>query len=195
MRNPRLTKSRGRVLADKKPLRDYTSKLDALRKNILIVGPFGPVAEFFGHDKTTHILYFLEDDADRAEAIEEIKSGEKLAIFHQHLSIRVAWQQGGSIAMFWKEPFAKRYLAGAVQYHFEDWTKGKKTETVLVLTHMAVKPKWRGNRLNQIMLDFLKKENPGIKFYFHEPTEDGKAFMRTYGGKEYVAGYREWGGV
>ena len=87
----------------------------------------------------------------------------------------------GSIPIFWKHSLAKKYLAGALQYHFETWPSGE----VLVLTHMAVKFKWRRNKLNTLMINFLRSEHPNHRILFHEPTQDGKAFIAAFGGEEY----------
>lgn len=181
-RNPRLTKSGPRVLANRKLLREW--KPEDLSDNIIIVGPFGPTAEFFGHDKTTHLLYFLQDEADRPAVIDRIKS-QDLAIFQPHVPLHLLWRGTGSISLFWKHSLAKKYLAGALQYHFETWPSGE----VLVLTHMAVKSKWRRNKLNSLMIDFLHSEYPNHRILFHELTQDGKAFMKVYGGEEYQAAW------
>jgi hypothetical protein len=177
-RNPRLTKSGPRVLANRKLLANWKPK--DLETNIIIIGPFGPVAEIFGHDRTTHLFYFLQDEADHPKVTQLIK-GQEIAIFQQHVPKHLLMQGFGSIDLFWKQPLAKKYLAGALQYHFEDWPHTQ----VLVLTHMAVKPKWRRNKLNSLMLDYLKTEYPNHRILFHEPTQVGKAFMKVYGGEEY----------
>ena len=181
-RNPRLTKSGSRVLANRKLLSSW--KPTDLRDNIIIVGPFGPTAEFFGHDKTTHLLYFLQDEADRPAVIDRIKN-QDVAIFQPHVPRHLLWRGIGSISLFWKHSLARKYLAGALQYHFEIWPSGE----VLVGTHMAVKPKWRRNKLNSLMIDFLHSEYPNHRILFHELTQDGKAFMKVYGGEEYQAAW------
>lgn len=194
--NPKLTISRGRVLAARRPLRDIYSAKDfgAVEENILVVGPFGPISEFFGHDKSTCVAYFLQDNKDRDLVIDAIKTGD-IPIFQQHLPMRMVWQVGGSISLFWKHPIAKKYIASALQFHFEDWKTIRKPEgeRVMVLTHMAVKPRYRRNKLNALLIDYLISiEKPEV-VVFHDPTEDGKAFMKTYGGEEYHDAVRRLG--
>jgi hypothetical protein len=194
--NPKLTISRGRVLAARRPLRDIYSAKDfgAIEDNIIVVGPFGPMGEFFGHAKSTCVAYFLQDNKDRDPVINAIKTGD-IPIFQQHLPMQVVWRVGGSISLFWKHPIARKYIASAVQFHFEDWktTRKPEGERVMVLTHMAVKPRYRRNKLNTLLIDYLiASEKPEV-VVFHDPTKDGKAFMETYGGEEYHDAVRRLG--
>jgi ribosomal protein S18 acetylase RimI-like enzyme len=191
-KNPKLTTSRGRVLANRKPIRDLTPK--DLKDNFVVIGPFGPVAELFGHDRTTHVMYCLQDEADRPEIVKAVQS-QDFPMFQQHMSIRMAWSQGGSLGAFWKHKIAKRYLAGAVQFHHEDWKTIEGPKNVLVLTHMAVKPKYRKNKLNTHMVDYIIKNRDEAHdlVVFHEPTKDGWAFMKAYGAEEYMDAVRRLG--
>lgn len=197
--NPKLTISKGRVLANLKPVRDQLEGVgggaDTFKENIAIVGPFGPTAEMFGHDRSTCVLYLLQDPKDREKIAEAAKEGD-FPLFQQYLPMSMRFGSGGTIGLFWKHPIARKYLVGALQYHFEDWKVGAEgTVRALVLTHMAVKPRYRKNKLNTLMIDYLRME--GDRGYdlvvFHDPTADGKAFMKAYGGEDYQDAVRRLG--
>jgi len=168
--NPKLTKKGKHVYADEQPLRD--ASVEILAPNILVVGPLGPMAELFDIHRDSYLLYFLIDSTDRNKMIERIQDGD-MAVF----PARRAISGPGTIEMFWKNPFTRK-LAGAVQFI-------KLDESTIVITHMAVKPKWRRSRLNWKMMDELKQRYPDKILKFHDLTNEGRAFMTAYGGEEY----------
>ena len=174
--NPPLIRRKDGVYAGKKKLRDATLK--SLSENILVIGPFGPVARFFGYSPETHILCFVEKPADK-KLLLKVAKGEAegdIPMFAQRRPIG----SRGTIAMFWSRPLNKKILAGAIQYYPMDQKK------ILVLTHMAVKEKWRRQGLNTQMIEYLKARYPDYQLLFHEPTDDGEAFMKKYGYQEYL---------
>jgi len=134
------------------------------------VGPFGHVGEFLGYGATGRIVYMLEDNGSMPLARRLL--AESFPIFPR---ARMGWGPG-TIEMFWKSRGNGKFLkliAGAVQFYTED---GK-----LVITHMSVRPKWRRNRVNTLMIDTAAEYHPGLEVVFDDPTEMGKSFMRSRG--------------
>jgi hypothetical protein len=156
----------------KTPLRDFVGRLDALSDFLVGVGPFGRLGEFFGYPRDTRILYFLENADDRKKVIELVQAGI-MPIYQQR---RQLFAGGGTVDMFWENREVKettRLLAGAVQFF-----PNQATEQIVV-THMSVRPKWRRNRLNWIMVDAIAERYPNFEIEFDSPTEMGSKFMHA----------------
>lgn len=144
---------------------------DAAELFMLDVGPFGPTAEIFGFHRNTRILYFLQDTADQPALIKMAESGD-IAIYPRH---RPMFGRG-TIERFWQNPETKaltKLLAGAVQYVIFD--------DEIMVTHMSVRPKWRRNGLNTLMIEAIEAANPGKPVVYEEPTDMGKKFMASRG--------------
>lgn len=156
---------------DSIPLRELP--LDAARKNLtVIVGPFGPMGEVFGYHRNTRILYFLQDGADRPAVIEMVQLSI-VAVFPRR---RRAMFGPGTLDMFWQNRETKaltKLLAGAVQYVVLD--------DQVMITHMSVRPKWRRNGLNTLMIEDIEATNPGKPLVYEDPTDMGKKFMASRG--------------
>ena len=134
------------------------------------VGPFGHVGELLGYGATGRIVYMLED-SDSVPMARELLA-ESFPIFPR---VRMGWGPG-TIDMFWKSRGNGKFLkliVGAVQLYTKD---GK-----LVITHMSVRPKWRRNRVNTLMIDAVADRHPELEIVFDDPTDMGKSFMRSRG--------------
>lgn len=84
----------------------------------------------------------------------------------------------GTLDLFWQRESAK-YLVAAVQYVASDEDKD------LVITHMHVAPEFQRNRINSFMVDQLVEKHPDRELYFHDLTNQGRAFMDSYGGQDF----------
>jgi GNAT superfamily N-acetyltransferase len=157
---------------DSIPLRELP--LAAARKNLIVgVGPFGPVGEVYGYHRNTHVLYFLQDGADRPALRKMVQLSDIIAMFPRR---RRAMFGPGTLDMFWQNPKTKaltKLLAGAVQYV----VLGKE----VMITHMSVRPKWRRNGINTLMIEAIEATNPGKPLVYEDPTDMGKKFMASRG--------------
>lgn len=156
--------------ADSIPLRQLPPEV-AYKELIVAVGPFGPTAEFFGYDRNTYVLYFLQDSADLRALTEMARSGD-IAIFPRRRAIGGP----GTLDMFWKNSETKaltKLLAGAVQYIVLD--------NKVIITHMSVRSKWRRNGLNTLMIEVIEAAHPGKSLVYEDPTDMGKKFMASRG--------------
>jgi hypothetical protein len=82
----------------------------------------------------------------------------------------------GTLDMFWQNRETKaltKLLAGAVQYVVLD--------DEVMITHMSVRPKWRRNGLNTLMIEVIEANNPGKPLVYDNPTDMGKQFMVSRG--------------
>ncbi len=174
MKNPVLKKGK-RVTVNRRPLRDVPTA--DVSENMLIVKIGGGFAtEILGYHPEEHILYFVEDPKSIQILLDAAKSTDKNADPLPFFMLRRPIGGIGTLDQFWKNKIAKKYLAVAIQFFVED--------DKIVLCFMTVKPKYRRNRLNTHMIAEIIREFPGKELFFHEPTKDGWAFMKQYGGKE-----------
>lgn len=195
--NPDLVKKGKDVYFGEKPVRvrqtteshteDSDPLVQDLRKNTVIVGPFGAMGEMFGYDKNTGILLFLVHDSDRKKAVEMLLDESSKGVMPIFARRRASYGPG-TLDMFWENPKTKKLTklcAAAVQFFtYDSETKGH----VLVVTHMSVRPKWRNNRLNALMIDFLVAHEGAKTLEFEDVTKDGEKFMQSYGGSAYEGG-------
>ena len=179
-RNPKLTQrtieGRNVVFYGKVPMRDVAAakRFDGAEQNVMIVGPFGFVAEMFGIHPKSHVLYLFADPKARAASYEGMRSGTMdYAVFSHY---RAGMAGRGTLDAFWSQRATKK-MAAAVQYFLDGKT--------LVVTHMAVQPKWRRSRINTWLIDMIVDATEAEKVAFESPTADGMEFMRSYGGSEY----------
>jgi len=131
----------------------------------VVVGPLGRSCPP-GHHPNTMIIYLLLDGADRARvlAAAQGQSLEKLPLFpHQRLG------DLGTLDAFWQAPLARNTLMAAIQFI--------PTSQGIIVTHMAVKPKWQRQGINSRMVDCIKRRFPQHQITFHQPTEMGKKFI------------------
>jgi len=176
IKNPLLDKREKTVYFGDRPLKEVAYLTEIIEsefsENVMIVGPFGKgLAQVFGFHENTYILYFLINPDDRP-ILKEMIQTEKLPIFPMRRPVYGA----GTIDMFWKSnrKFTNK-IAGAVQLITDD-----KREN-LVITHMAVKPKWRRQGLNTLMIRIVEQEWPHNEIIFDEPTGEGLKFHKSYG--------------
>jgi hypothetical protein len=153
----------------RRKLRDLTvGDLDGM---FVGVGPFGNLGRFLGYGATGRVVYMLEDSDSMGEARELL--GQSFPIFP---IVRMGWGPG-TIDMFWKSKGNGKFLkmiVAAAQFHTD--VDGK-----LVITHMAVRPKWRRNRVNTFLIDSIAERHPELELVFDDPTDMGKSFMRSRG--------------
>lgn len=175
-KNPPLRKKGKKVFAGNKLLKESTP--EALRENIAVIGPFGPIAKFFGYNPETSILCFVEEPKNKKLLIKIAKGeiGGEIPMFALHRPIA----SRGTLDMFWSRPLNRKILGGAIQFF------PIPSKKILVLTHMAVKPKWRRQGLNTKMVEYLQARYPGYELRFHSPTDMGASFMEKYGYQEYL---------
>jgi hypothetical protein len=152
------------------PLREVSP--DTARRFMINVGPFGKAAEFLGYSQHHHILYFLKDSEKKAEVIQHVQEG-LMAAFPMH---RPGYGGPGTLDLFWSHPRFKpitKRLAAAMQYIV--------LEDEIVITHMSVRPMYRRQRLNSLLVDFVVERNPSRKVVFDDPTDQGRKFMKGRG--------------
>lgn len=155
--NPKITVKGKMALADGRPLKEAQD--DISKENLVILEL---PAFFFGNG--AHILWFLQ----KPEDIESIKNAPPL-FTPSPIAL-------GIIPTFWKQKSAKK-LVGAVQFRV--------TDTKIIVMYMAVQPKYQRNKANSIMIDEIMKTFPDKELQYHKLTNDGREFMKSYGGKEY----------
>lgn len=178
-RNPILKKGK-RVTVNRKALKDVPTA--DVSENMLIVKIGGGFAtEVLGYHPEEHILYFVEDPKSIQVLLDAAKSTDRNADPLPFFMLRRPIGGIGSIPQFWKNKIAKKYIAGAIQFFVEP--------DKIVLCFMTVKPKFRRNRLNTHMINeivnqFTVGPDGPRDLFFHEPTKDGWAYMKYYGGKE-----------
>ena len=80
-----------------------------------------------------------------------------------------------TIEMFWKHPDAKP-VAAAAQYYFD----GDK----VVVTHLAVRPRFQRMGLGERMLKWIQANHPGKKVVATDLTKAGRAFSEKHGVEE-----------
>lgn len=168
-KNPKFRKKKGRVFLGSKLSNNLAT--EELAKNAVTVGPFGDVAAVFGYDPNTYLLYLMEDSANipRLQAAILGDSKDAFPLF----PIRVPYGVG-AIDMFWQQRLAK-LMAGAVQYVV--------TPDRIIITHMAVKAKWRRQKLNTKMIQLIMQKYPSRTLSFLQVTEDGRKFVESFGGE------------
>lgn len=152
-----------------RPLREYAA--EEIEDLLLNVGPLGRVAAMFGYHPETYVLYLLKSSDDKPA----LREGARVGRFPLFRLRAVMWSRG-TLQQFWEEkenkPFTKR-LAAAMQYYVDGDN--------VVLTHMAVRPALRRNRVNSLLVEVLQSNHPGKTFVFDDPTEMGSKFMKGRG--------------
>ena len=161
------------------PMRQAASakQFAGIEENVIVYGPFGKVGEFFGFHPSTSVLYLFADPADRKEMYESLRADKvkQPPLFQRRRPMFGG--HPGTLEAFWKNRATSKMMA-AIQYFVDGDT--------LVVTHMAVRPKWRRNRVNTFLVDWIAGRVGAKQIAFEEPTEEGGKFMKTYGGKEWV---------
>jgi hypothetical protein len=166
--NPLIDKRGKHVLVGGVPSREIT--FEELKPNMLNVGPFGHVAEFFGYYHTTKVLYLLATEEDTAWMREGIQSGTIIPpLFPRR---RAAFWGRGTLDVFLKKKETRKIIA-AVQYYTY---KGD-----VVFTHMVVRSKWRRAHINKMLIDMIIDHTKPVNIWWEEPTELGRGFMWSYG--------------
>lgn len=164
-RNPKLILSKGALKLGRMPI-----KTADLHDNLVAIGPLGVPAKFFGYDPSTEVLLFLSDDRFLDEIRENAATGN-FPIFQR----RRAMGSQGTIQAFWRHPGSKR-VAAAAQYYMD----GNK----VVVTHLAVRPRFQRMGLGERMLKYLRWQYPEKTIVGTELTQAGRAFSEKHGVEE-----------
>jgi hypothetical protein len=165
--NPLIEKKGKHVLVGGVPSTEITFQF--LEPNMLNVGPWGHVAEFFGYYRTMHLLYLFATEEDRAAMGEGIKAG---TIVPPIFPLRRGIAGPGTLEIFLKTKSAKKVIA-AVQYYTY--------EGDLFVTHMVVRSKWRRARLNTLLINAIIDDTKPVNIWWDDPTREGEKFMAGYG--------------
>jgi hypothetical protein len=173
--NPSVHRKSPWLMFGKRKMRDVAAAKDfaELSKNVMIVGPFGPIAKIFGIDPDTHVLYMFKEEAERDKFYEGVAAGKVTPpIFQMY---RPGIFGLGTIDLFLKKKETKKMVA-AVQC-FVDTDGDKKT---LVVTHMVVKPTYRREHINTFLVDYLVHQTGATAIEFDDLTDKGREFMLRY---------------
>jgi hypothetical protein len=160
------------VLCESIPTRDDLNP-EAFNDLLLVVGPFGKMAEWLGYPKDCHILYlFVDAQAKELLREEATKPNGDLPIFPMHRPIGGR----GTIEMFWSRRRATYGVVAAIQYH----VVADADQTVLGITHMSVRKPWRRNHINTHLMNWLRKHTLADSVKYYDLTQDGKKFVENY---------------
>ena len=177
--NPTITAARGKAKVGAVPAREFAEAtkaglLEALGENVITYG-LGAGASFFGYADNAQMLLLFDTPENRETAAERIRKGEIAPVF----PLRKPIGGQGTIPMFWSAIRRDKVvgLIGAAM--------GNVYEGDLVLTHMAVKEKYRRNRINWLMVSFFVEMTKVKRVVFDDLTTQGRAFMQSFGGIEW----------
>ena len=165
--NPLIEKRGKHVLVGGVPSREIA--FEELKSNMLNIGPFGQVAEFFGYYATTKILCLFATEEDTNEMRQGIVSGK---IAPPLFPLRRAIGGPGTLEMFLKNKAVKKVIA-AVQYYTY---KGD-----VIITHMVVRSKWRRAHINKLLIVTIIDYTQPVNIWWDDPTEMGRGFIWGYG--------------
>lgn len=170
--NPKMSKRKGTAYLGDKPMKQSVTDAKTIEENLIVFGPLGPQASWFGFDENTYLVYMLIDPSKREEFINKAQTIGKWPIFPMRKPIGAP----GTIEMFWSNPLT-RMLVGALQLIVHD--------DELIATHLAVKEKWRRQGVGTGIMNYAQVRWPGRKLLLHDLTTEGRGFMGGYGGEEY----------
>lgn len=165
--NPKLSVSKGKLKLGKTPIKEVPE----LHENLAVIGPLGEPAAFMGFDPSTRIMLFLTDDRSRPEVARKARDKGEFPIF----PLRRMIGGSGTIEMFWRHPDAKP-VAAAAQYYFDG--------DQVVVTHLAVRPRFQRMGLGERMLKWIQANHPGKKVVATDLTKAGRAFSEKHGVEE-----------
>lgn len=164
--NPKLSVSKGKLKLGKTPIKEAPE----LHGNLAVIGPLGEPGAFFGYDPSTRVMLFLTDDRFRPEVAAKAQKGE-FPIFQRRRMIGGS----GTIEAFWRHQDAKN-VAAAAQFYYD----GAK----VVVTHLAVRPKFQRMGLGERLLKWIQASNPGRTVVGTDYTNAGRAFSQKHGVEE-----------
>jgi hypothetical protein len=181
-KNPLLTKDRRKAYLSDVNLKEADD--EDIDDNILIMGPMGPVGSFMGFHPETRVLYFIIDPDENKQVLRDIIMGDAESDIFPVFPNRRAIGGPGTINMFWKSSKQKRRflkaIAGAVQFIVEP------NSDVVIITHMATKRGWKRRGVNSAMISKIMRKYPDRRIVYHGLTDQGRKFMQSFGGEEYI---------
>lgn len=165
-RNPNIVLEDGKVLADGQPILDI--KPDVLHENIVLYKAekgnfFAPEGWFF--------LNLVDTNEHAHEVANAAQKVNRPIVFFPGTLARAP-----NFPVIWKKKMYHSGIIGAVQGQFRDG--------VLHIEYMSVRPKFRRNKVNTAMIDFLKHEFKTEKVTYHELTKEGEAFHKSRVGEK-----------
>lgn len=150
------------VFADNSPLKSL--KVADISDNIVFMRQ--PTASFFAEGYT--LVYFLDSSANAQKLI---KGEIPLLIFPKG-----SFFSGGSpITDVWK----KKYQQSGHE-HILGLLEGSTMPDSIYVDYMSVRPHYRRNRINSLMIEVLKTSYPDAKVSFSSATPDGQKFIKSY---------------
>lgn len=162
MKNPIITLDGSKVLADGKPIAEFSP--DDLNKNIV-----------FFYSEEPGILWpagwFFLNLCDTPETAQEVAKGG-----NKDKNLPIVFFPGSlgrqpNFPKIWKEKKYHPGIIAAVQGQFRGGTK-------LHIEYMSVKPSYRRNKVMDKLITFLEEYFEPKTKEFHELTKDGKAFVK-----------------
>lgn len=165
-KNPDIKLENGKVLADGQPILDI--KPDVLHENIVLYKAekgnfFAPEGWFF--------LNLVDTNEHAHEVANAAQKVNRPIVFFPGTLARAP-----NFPVIWKKKMYHSGIIGAVQGQFRDG--------VLHIEYMSVRPKFRRNKVNTAMIDFLKHEFKTEKVTYHELTKEGEAFHKSRVGEK-----------
>lgn len=157
-----ITKDKGKVFADGKPLKKLN--VEAMEDNMAFMHiPEG--IPFFNKPKGFTMVWFLDSD----EFVKKLENGEADPLFFP--PGRMYDFNSAPISDIWKIKDSKPFI-GAIEAYVK--------EEEILIKMMSVRPGFKKNHINSMMIDLLKNQFPNKKIIYWHPTDDGKKFMKKY---------------
>lgn len=167
-KNPDIKLENGKVLADGQPINQISPEV--LHENIVLYHNkdkgnfFAPAGWFFLN------LVDTNEHAHEVANAKEGKSNRPIVFFPGTLA------RAPNFPAIWKKKMYHPGIIGAVQ--------GQLIDGVLNIEYMSVRPKFRRNKVNTAMIDFLKDQMKPIKVVYHDLTKEGEAFHKSRVGEK-----------
>lgn len=164
---PTITKKDTTLYAGDSKLRDL--KVADVIKNIVILVENRDNSFF---PKGFTLVYFLNNE----ENAEKMRKGE----IGYLMVPRATFMSGGSpISDLWKKKFQQKGTENILG-HIEAKIDLDNTTNEIYIEMMTVRPGYKRNKINSMMIDALKHVYPKHKVVFSSPTNDGRKFIKNY---------------
>jgi hypothetical protein len=164
-----ITRKGTRVLAGDKPLKGM--KATELEGNMVLFYDKAGRGGLFPMPPGKFWLYLMDSD----DAAKKMGAGEydmMLFPFRRAYSFTAA-----PITDVWKKSHTKNFKGSE---HILAITEGVATDDKILLEMMSVRPGYKHNKIQTLMVDYIKNFMPKAKLVFEDPTEDGLNFMWHY---------------
>ena len=163
---PDITKSGKTVYANGSKLKDL-QVLDVMENIVVILNQQEGI-----FSRGLCLVYFM----DTAENAQKMKYGKIPYL----MTPRGTFMTGGSpITDIWKKRF-QRPGTESILGHIEAFVDLDDTSKDIYIDMMTVRPGYRRNRINSLMIDALRKSFQNRKVTFSKPTSDGSKFIKKY---------------